>query len=74
MRNVDLYSDLITRLAGANKFGLMTCPICKSPGDLSSVAVRAAFFIFTDKLSHTEYGISGLCQCCQDQVFKEPED
>ena len=26
---------------------------------------------FKDKLSETEYQISGLCQTCQDETFKE---
>ena len=26
---------------------------------------------FKDKLSETEYQISGLCQTCQDEIFKE---
>jgi hypothetical protein len=26
---------------------------------------------FTDKLSRQEFGISGLCQCCQDKFFSE---
>jgi hypothetical protein len=29
---------------------------------------------FTDELSKKEHAISGLCQECQDAVFKEPED
>jgi len=24
---------------------------------------------FRDELSRKEYGISGLCQCCQDAIF-----
>tara|TARA_Y100001938_G_scaffold16711_1_gene20609 strand:- start:357 stop:548 length:192 start_codon:yes stop_codon:yes gene_type:complete len=24
---------------------------------------------FKDELSRKEYGISGLCQCCQDDIF-----
>jgi hypothetical protein len=35
------------------------CPICKGPiGE------------FRDALSRKEYGISGMCQTCQDGVFK----
>lgn len=26
---------------------------------------------FNDELSEKEYGISGLCQACQDRIFKE---
>ena len=29
---------------------------------------------FRDELSRKEYGISGLCQCCQDSVFGVEED
>ena len=24
---------------------------------------------FSDEISRKEYGISGLCQCCQDMIF-----
>jgi len=29
---------------------------------------------FRDELSRKEYGISGLCQCCQDNVFGGEEE
>ena len=29
---------------------------------------------FRDELSRKEYGISGLCQPCQDSIFGGPED
>ena len=29
---------------------------------------------FNDELSRKEYGISGLCQCCQDSIFGTEED
>ena len=29
---------------------------------------------FRDALSHKEYGISGLCQGCQDRIFETEED
>ncbi len=29
---------------------------------------------FRDELSRKEYGISGLCQCCQDNIFGGEED
>lgn len=29
---------------------------------------------FDDELSVKEYSISGMCQKCQDEVFKEPEE
>lgn len=39
------------------------CPMCKGP-------ING----FRDKLSYKEYGISGMCQKCQDKVFAEPEE
>jgi hypothetical protein len=29
---------------------------------------------FRDELSRKEYGISGLCQCCQDGIFGTEEN
>ena len=29
---------------------------------------------FNDELSRKEYGISGLCQCCQDGIFGTEEE
>jgi len=29
---------------------------------------------FNDALSVKEYGISGMCQKCQDRIFVEPKD
>ena len=29
---------------------------------------------FSDEISRKEYGISGLCQCCQDGIFGGGED
>lgn len=34
------------------------CPMCKKP-----------ITTFRDQLSLKEYGISGMCQSCQDDVF-----
>jgi len=28
---------------------------------------------FTDALSRKEYGISGMCQTCQDKTFVDPD-
>ena len=36
------------------------CPTCNAEMDLSK---------FKDSLSKKEYGISGMCQQCQDSVF-----
>ncbi len=38
------------------------CPFCKKPIKKNE---------FKDALSVKEYGISGLCQKCQDETFKE---
>jgi len=35
------------------------------------VACGKAADRFTDELSRKEFGISGLCQCCQDRFFCE---
>jgi len=40
------------------------CPFCKSRVNKSS---------FRDEISLKEFGISGLCQKCQDRVFSEPK-
>lgn len=40
-----------------------TCVSCKQP------AIE-----FEDELSRKEYSISGLCQSCQNAVFKPPEE
>ena len=40
------------------------CPMCKKPGP----------FTFKDELSKKEFGISGMCQECQDEIFKDPEE
>ena len=39
------------------------CPLCSKPIDPDG---------FRDDLSRKEYGISGLCQKCQDGVFTPP--
>lgn len=41
------------------------CPLCGQPIKKED---------FKDKLSIKEYGISGMCQKCQDDIFKDPED
>ncbi len=38
------------------------CPICKK---------KIKYKDFKDRLSQDEYRISGLCQKCQDGVFKD---
>lgn len=52
-------------LAETRRLRLMgMCPACKKEGP----------FKFDDKLSVTEYGISGLCQSCQNEIFREEID
>ena len=41
------------------------CVFCASPIKDSD---------FKDEISKREYSISGMCQCCQDEVFSEPEE
>ncbi|WP_410510170.1 hypothetical protein RSJ42_08645 [Methanosarcina hadiensis] len=41
------------------------CPMC---------GVRVGTIPFRDEISRKEYKISGLCQTCQDAVFKEFEE
>jgi len=36
--------------------------------------VRVGMIPFRDEISRKEYKISGLCQACQDAVFKEFEE
>ena len=70
--------------AGDNKFGFMHCPTCSRPATHPTPEQFAApqnvlhnkikipkegFYLFRDKLSAREYGISGMCQHCQDLVF-----
>jgi len=46
--------------------------VCKAGGQ----CVKCGEFNleFQDELSRKEYGISGLCQCCQDGIFGVEED
>ena len=59
--------DQLTKaLFGSSRTDSITadkCIICK--GDASE---------FDNNLSRVEYGISGMCQLCQDQVFKDCEE
>ena len=43
---------------GLKEIGI--CPTCKKPIKENE---------FRDKLSRKEFGISGMCQVCQDEVF-----
>jgi hypothetical protein len=54
----------ILRMAGlGDKVDLVeagNCPMCRKPIDPNE---------FRDELSRKEFGISGMCQECQDSVF-----
>jgi len=41
------------------------CPHCSNPVNNED---------FRDKLSFKEYNISGLCQNCQDEIFRDPDE
>lgn len=65
--------------AGDNKFGMTKCPTCDKPPthpnpteypDHEAQIPAQGFYMFRDILSAKEYYISGLCQTCQDSVFK----
>jgi len=74
-------------MAGDNKLGLHSCPFCTKPPTHPTKEEYQAkigwefnppnegFYMFRDALSSKEYTISGLCQDCQDDIFKpHPED
>ena len=61
--------DMAMRLFGRSRSLAIAggqCVKCGFPHNLRSD--------FRDALSHKEYGISGLCQCCQDSIFGVEED
>ena len=39
------------------------CPFCQKPVKVDD---------FTDEISLKEFGISGICQTCQNETFKAP--
>ena len=53
--------DMLTSVFGIDRIGSIT--------DNECVSCKGYATEFTDALSEKEYGISGLCQFCQDQVF-----
>jgi hypothetical protein len=68
---------------GDNKFGLQSCPMCKrlpshptkeQGWPWTSAPPPQGMYLFYDELSAVEYRISGLCQHCQDDVFRAPND
>lgn len=58
--------ELTQTLFGRSRTGSISsqvCVFCNQP------AVE-----FEDELSRREYGISGMCQACQNAIFKEDEE
>jgi hypothetical protein len=50
-------------IGGSNALNAGRCPACQ--GEIGE---------FRDALSKKEFGISGMCQACQDSVFGAEED
>jgi hypothetical protein len=59
---------------GGNKLGLMVCALCGKPPTVVPSNEAAQAFLFRDERSAKEYKISGMCQACQDAVFKPEGD
>mgnify|MGYP003652979608 FL=1 len=53
--------DMLTSVFGIDRIGSIANDKC--------VSCKEDATEFTDALSRKEYGISGLCQSCQDQIF-----
>jgi len=47
--------------------------VLRKETDTSLVACKDGGLDFRDELSEKEYGISGLCQTCQDGIFETGE-
>lgn len=57
---IEKFLTIVTGISKQEAERLKVCRLCKEP--LTS---------FRDKVSQIEYVISGMCQACQDSVFKE---
>jgi len=57
--------DMALRLFGRSRTVAMSNGQCVKCGEFN--------LEFNDELSRKEYGISGLCQCCQDSIFGTEE-
>lgn len=58
-----------------NKLGLSICATCgKPPTETHRNDLPTHVFMFRDELSAREYRISGMCQACQDDVFRESDE
>lgn len=60
--------------AGDNKLGLEICATCGKPPTETGVHNMPLAFLMRDTLSVREYRISGMCQQCQDDTFREPPE
>ena len=60
--NEEIMKQVFPKAVAAVKEGI--CPFCHQKVDTNS---------FRDDLSRKEFGISGLCQKCQDDTFGAPE-
>lgn len=60
--NLKIVKVLCPRMGERIEQGL--CPFCGKKPEMSE---------FRDKLSLREYGISGLCQKCQDDTFRKED-
>ena len=58
--------DMAMRLFGRSPSMAKTAGQCVKCGEFG--------LEFRDELSRKEYGISGLCQCCQDGIFGTEEN
>jgi len=61
--NDEIMRQIFPKAVGAVREGI--CPFCHQLVDKKA---------FKDELSRREFKISGLCQKCQDDTFKDPED
>ena len=59
---------------GNNNLGFKTCPFCGKEATETGENALPKAFLFRDYISAKEYRLSGLCQSCQDETFKEPEE
>src|SRR5271166_96068 len=59
---------------GANKLDLMVCATCGKPPTLTGRNDCPEAFMFRDRLSAREYYVSGMCQQCQDEVFRTEDE
>jgi hypothetical protein len=68
------------RIAGDNKYGYVECPTCGKPPTTVPQPIDVhdndapRSFLFKDEISAVEYGISGMCQACQDIAFAPTEE